>query len=242
MICLNTVSKKLLCWVIFLVPFITQAQTDSTSMKHKMHSAIGLSAGSGAIAGVDVAMSLTKRISVRLGYNYLDYRIENMLQYVKGISFLDPVKGKVAVPIEISQSNVALLADFGLNKRGSLRATIGANYAFKNAYSANVSYTSSESYGDITITPNDIGYINAKISTKSKINPYIGIGFGSIVPRKRIGLSLDLGTYYRGSPVVTIDATQSLRGNKQNEGPLTQNLAPYKWYPIGTLRLAFKFN
>ena len=240
--------KGSLLFVLFWTAAVTgvraqQTVSDSSQMKmkHKISTAIGLSAGSSAIAGVDVAIHVIPRLTVRVGYNYLDHTFADVTQYL-ALPALNPIKSKIKTEAAIAQSNVALLADFHLNKKGSIRATLGVNYAFKNTYSGKLAYGQAESYGEVTIQPEDIGYLKATISTKSKINPYIGLGFGRLVPKKRVGLSLDLGTYYRGSPVVTIDATQLLRGNKENEVPLNRNLAPYKWYPIGTLRLAVKLN
>jgi hypothetical protein len=243
---LNKKKSLLLCALfIAALPFTHYAQVakmDSTlqsTPKHKMSGAIGLSAGSGALAGVDLAFHVLRRVSIRVGYNYLDAQLADVSKQLN-FAPLDPVKEKVAINLDVAQSNVAFLADIHLNKKGSLRATIGANYTFVNTYSGKMAYTGTETYNELVISPEDIGYLKGTISTASKINPYIGLGLGRAVPRKRIGLSLDLGTYYRGSPIVKLEATQLLRGNTANEAPLNRNLAPYKWYPIANLRLAVK--
>jgi hypothetical protein len=233
-------SKNWLFGIALFLPCFLQAQIDSSQMtKHKKSLALGFSSGSNAIVGIDVAMKVAPKITVRLGYNYLDYTFANVVKYIT-ISALDPVRDKVKAEAKIAQSSVSLLGDFNLTKNGVVRATLGGFYAFKNTYSGTIAYAQSESYNDITITPDQIGYIKGDITTKSKLNPYIGIGFGNLVPKKRASLSLDLGTIYRGSPIVNIEATQLLRGNSENAAPLTRNLAPYKWYPIGSLRLTVK--
>jgi hypothetical protein len=142
--------------------------------------------------------------------------------------------------IKVDQSNVELLADLSLTKKGGIRLTVGGAYGMKNEYSGKLSYKGSVAINEIVVTSEDMGYMKILYTTKSKISPYIGLGLGRIVPKRRVNLSLDLGTYYRDSPVIKVEATNLLKRNVENEEALNRNLKEFKWYPVANLRLAVK--
>ena len=54
---------------------------------------------------------------------------------------------------------------------------------------------------DYLLEPDDNGNVNAYIKTAS-FKPYLGIGIGRAVPKKRIGLMFDAGVQFWGSPKV----------------------------------------
>jgi len=58
--------------------------------------------------------------------------------------------------------------------------------------------------GDYFIAPDAEGNINARIRV-SGFRPYLGLGFGRSVPRKRIGCQVDLGLQFWGSPKVMVN-------------------------------------
>ena len=58
--------------------------------------------------------------------------------------------------------------------------------------------------GDYFITPDENGNIDARIRV-SGFRPYLGLGFGRAVPRKRIGCQFDLGVQFWGTPKVMVN-------------------------------------
>ena len=58
--------------------------------------------------------------------------------------------------------------------------------------------------GDYFIAPDEEGNIDARIRV-SGFRPYLGLGFGRAVPRKRIGCQFDLGVQFWGSPRVVVN-------------------------------------
>jgi hypothetical protein len=74
------------------------------------------------------------------------------------------------------------------------------------------------------------------------VAPYIGIGLGRATPLHRIGLSADIGTYYRGTPAVDIEGTYLLSNNSLNEAALNDQLKSQVFYPNVSVRLAIRLN
>lgn len=74
----------------------------------------------------------------------------------------------------------------------------------------------------------------------SGIAPYIGFSVGSPVPKKRFGVTFDVGTYYMSRPEVVVDATNLLEPNKLNQKPLYENLKGYRWLPQVQLNFTYK--
>ena len=136
--------------------------------------------------------------------------------------------------------NIELLADVSLTKKGGIRLTIGGVYGMKNEYSGTLRYKGTVAINEIVVTADDMGYLRTVATTKSNISPYIGLGLGRVVPKRRLNLSVDLGAYFRDSPVIKIEATNLLKRNIENEAVLNRNLSEYKWYPVMNLRLAYK--
>ena len=95
---------------------------------------------------------------------------------------------------------------------------------------------------DIEVSPEEVGFIKGTIQMGSKLSPYFGLGFGRAVPRKRVGIGLDLGTYYKGRPRVDLEATSLLRNNVNNEQVLEDALSFVRWWPVVSFRLAVKVN
>lgn len=217
----------------------TAHMVDSTKVKHKFHIALGISSGTNALVGVDLAFHVAPMLNIRVGYNHLTYNKVGAKPDFNMIGLKVP-EGKIAVDADVNLSNASLLLEFAPFKKRRFRLVVGASYAPDMYYSATLRYAGNISLNDMIVSPDEIGTMNVRVTHKSKISPYIGLGFGRVVPRKRVALGLDLGAYYRDSPIVKIDATKLLAGNVNNETPLNNNLKPYKWFPVANLRLAIR--
>jgi hypothetical protein len=203
------------------------------------HWAVGLTVGSNAIFGLDVAYSINPLFNVKLGYNYLDLVYKNLTPILKAAKLpSDKLSGEVSV----AQSQLALTAEFTPTRSKIWRLAVGGVFYFKNEMSGKIGFTNSFAFNDIILTPAEMGYMKGTYTTASKIAPYLGVGLGRTVPKKRIGLSIDMGAIYKGAPMLDIEATGLLKGNESNEAILNRNFKPLQWYPVGNLRLAVKLN
>jgi hypothetical protein len=95
--------------------------------------------------------------------------------------------------------------------------------------------------GNIQYTPDKLGILSADI-TFQKVAPYIGIGLGNVTGGDRgFGLTFDLGTFYQGGPKVSMSATKLLEPSASQSGQLEDNLKWFKFYPVLSIGLAYKF-
>ena len=103
--------------------------------------------------------------------------------------------------------------------------------------------------GDYFVTPNpaENGNVKAYAQVK-KFRPYVGLGFGRAVPKKRIGMQLDLGVQFWGKPeifVPTYDKTsktyqyEKIEGDRAGEdvGEVLKTISKVSVYPVINLRL-----
>lgn len=93
---------------------------------------------------------------------------------------------------------INLFLDYFPRDKSIFRFTFGIAKSF-NDYSFSVTPLTNQSFGYIAYTPADIGKIKTKVLVNSFM-PYLGIGLGRAIPTYRLGLGLDLGLYYQGSP------------------------------------------
>lgn len=96
--------------------------------------------------------------------------------------------------------------------------------------------------GDYLIEPDRNGNIGASIRVK-KFRPYVGLGFGRIVPNSRINCLFDLGVQFWGHPQVWNDTNnerlveEHLNGS---DGGLIKAISKISVYPVLSVKLVGK--
>lgn len=194
--------------------------------------AIGISAGTQAFIAADVAINLNAKFNARLAYHQLTYTFqENNIDF-NGADLL--------LNANFKQSNVSLFGEYMLKE--SLRLVVGLSFAPDNAFSINGILADSIQFQDVLASPEEIGLINGTIQMGNKVAPYFGLGLGRAIPQRRIGFSVDIGTYYKGSPKVDLVATNLLRNNVNNEKAIEDAIGFAQWWPVFSLRLAVRIN
>ncbi len=156
-----------------------------------------------------------------------------------------------AIETELSQQPVLLTSNANIThadvlleylpfKRSSFKLIGGASYFFDAGGSINVLYNENIQYGEIELSPEEIGNLTIMLDYAG-LAPYVGFGFGRAVPKRRVGLGIEIGTYYAGSPEVSIAATEMLEPTAEKElAQLEENLSGYAWLPFINLRLVVK--
>ena len=91
--------------------------------------------------------------------------------------------------------------------------------------------------GDYFLAPDEDGNLDARIRV-SGFRPYLGLGFGRAVPRKRIGCQFDLGVQFWGSPKVVVngETLQPDRVGDQLDDALSL-VSRIKVFPVLSFRL-----
>lgn len=96
-------------------------------------------------------------------------------------------------------------------------------------------------FGEILLTPEQVGEMDIELAYGG-MAPFLGIGFGRSIPNKRIGLGLEVGSYYIGSPWVNMNASELLEpsASAEQEKSLEESFRTLSWLPAVKFRLAVR--
>ena len=117
---------------------------------------------------------------------------------------------------KLKMSNFSILFDYYPFSNSSFRVTAGAyigksdvvsvtntdpfiNLAYAGKAGINLSRSGSSMAEKYVIITDNQGNVQADLKVNS-FKPYLGIGFGRSIPRKRIGVQFDLGVQFWGKP------------------------------------------
>lgn len=95
--------------------------------------------------------------------------------------------------------------------------------------------------GDYFLAPDQDGNVAATLEV-SGFRPYLGLGFGHAVPKKRVGVQFDLGVQFWGTPKVYLDGQDGKKrlteeDTEGEDGGAIKVLSKITVYPCMTLRL-----
>lgn len=97
-------------------------------------------------------------------------------------------------------------------------------------------------FNDVEIPPSMIGDINVIVDPSISVSPYLGVVYGSLISSsKLVSLSVEVGTYYMGSPSIDVEATGVLQptGSESHESSLESQFESYSLYPVIKFNLGF---
>ncbi len=203
---------------------------DATYLKR---SAIAINLSSLGI-GVEYAYNFNAHLNGRVRLNYFQLN-----DYQRTVEISDQ-------PVLVTANANLFGADLALEylpfKSSSFKLVGGFGMFFNADMTAKVNYEGEITYGDITLREEEIGDITVGMDY-SGLAPYMGLGFGRAVPKKRVGFGIEIGTYYAGSPEVSLEATEMFEPTATEEKEqLEENLSGYQWLPYMALRIAYRIN
>ena len=193
--------------------------------------AIAVSFGSPGI-GFEFARKLTRKLTARVAYHTFS------------------LKDYEAKDVSVGNDQVTILGnletqvwDFGGEylpfSKSSFKLTFGVGILSNVNLNAKITYQEDITYGNVTITAANVGHV--LIDSKwSGAAPFLGIGFGRAVPKNRIGLSFEFGTYFASSPALSLDATKLLAPTKDQEANLQTAFETLTFIPRAQIKLAIK--
>lgn len=206
-----------------------------TSQQPNSSIAIGLNIGTKSLVGVDVAFQPAPNWILKVGYNYLDWKLRN---FETNLGFLSEY---LSVDGDVRFSNFEILVEHRIfNKKLGLVAGVG--YFPVNHYKGNVLLRDSLEYNNTLWTPGELGSVGGSFSYRSPFSPYAGISFGHAIPKKQWGFSFNIGAYYKGRPDIEIIGTNLLDNIHRNEEALENGISSYRWMPMLSFRLAYKLH
>jgi hypothetical protein len=215
-----------------------------TDLSLRRNISIGLNIGIINGIGIDAAYTFADHWAVKLAYNYADYTKHNytydiVLSEKNGVRDVKTLSFDAAIRL----SNVALNVEYTPHIDGRFKLIGGFSYFYDNTITLGGQSLSIFKYNDVSLTPEDIGSGSVEVGFNSKVAPFIGLGFGKTIPKKRVNVNFELGTYYKTPYKVAIHVQPGilLKRNEENADVLTRNFNK-RWYgkffPVLNLRIA----
>lgn len=217
------------------------------------HLSVGVSVGTTGI-GIDLATPICNYVQMRAGVDFVpNIKFNTDLDIdapdVPGYN----IPNEIEVEGKVGFTNGKLLFDVYPFKKSSWHVTAGAYFGSSKIvkaynkeegvlvdlaeYNKSVENKIGVELGDYLLTPDDDGNVNAYIKTSS-FKPYLGIGYGRAVPRKRLGFMLDLGVQFWGTPKVYCNDHRLTEDDVDGEdGGIMKTLSKVKVYPVISFRL-----
>ena len=193
----------------------------------------------GGVTGIGLEFSHliipSRRLYLRAGISHIGYsKLYNFEYNTRSFIKIDP---------DLRLGIVYLGVDYLPFKKSSLYITTGIGYTYnvKTAIFANT--TTGLDISGTFISAEDFGKVNFEMKW-NKIVPFIGIGIGRAVPKKRIGVSAEIGTYYIGSPKLSMEYTGILEITNIDEAlpKIEKNMAGYAFLPYLMVKVRYGFH
>ena len=231
-------KKLLYALLLFLLTFTVSAQEEDEKDEKIRRIAIGAGAGTGY--NVDVSARLTNLLAVTARYGTFQLSTEDdLIQGFAEGATQDFGGQEFVLDGDLDFKHVDLVLSFG----GSLRLMAGAGYFMSNQLNLDLSFVESITINDLVIEAEDQGTLNIGASW-AEILPFVGVGFGRVVPKTGFNIGLELGAYYDSQgPQVDIEGTGLLvaNGSEDQLEILEESFKDNKFLPYLNLRMAFSF-
>jgi hypothetical protein len=209
---------------------------------------VGLKGGTTGIGG-DFSTSFHPNIKARIGFSYfwLNYSPKGF----GGESVTDPrdgskhilkwEKGKASYP------NANLLVDLFPMRSGIFHFTVGLFFGRREGtvYGRVPSNLPSFIYDkEYEFFPNPDGTVSATLYSKNTVNPYVGIGLGRTITKRRIGFKFDLGATYFGKSVRltsdNLDQNSIAKANVALNNSTIFNMIIFQLSPVMAVTLSYR--
>ncbi|MCE5205918.1 MAG: hypothetical protein LLF80_07440 [Porphyromonadaceae bacterium] len=208
-------------------------------------------------AGIQGATSLSPHFKLRAGYDYFTYNQKDVAEFDVDVTYggYQVTATAELTDLEVTLPNFKALVDYYPMKNGIFCLTgglyFGNNKASTNGLIRNYQELSDQlgespeyRFEDIVIKPNDDGTFFGELGMGSGVKPYMGLGLGRTIPRKRVGFKFELGMVYQGEYTLTSPNTNEAGNNWLdqliNENDLPVSKSTLNWWPMLNLSLTYR--
>ena len=192
------------------------------------YGASGLKVGTLGV-GFEYTVKYNEKFDLRFGVNHYSYGDSG-------------TESDIDYDIDLKLQTVAAIADYHVFNNGFI---LSAGLMLNNN-ELNFDAKSSATY-----TIDDTVYTSAQVGTLkgdvdfNNIAPYVGIGYSNATKEAGWSFSTELGALYQGKPKVNLSTTSvnaAVIASVENEEKELQNeLDGYKWYPVVSVAVSYKF-
>lgn len=238
-------KKIIFLWAILSIAMMCSPVSAQKELGIFNSLSVGVSAGTTGI-GIDVATPVTPHFAIRGGVSFMpgisfdadvDVDLKDpKLEENSSLNLTGNMKrasGELLVnyyPFLSSSFFVTAGAYFGGNKLLKVKG-----HSDKLAEYVNGGNQASIIIGDQEIPVDKNGNVSGGFKV-SGFRPYIGVGFGRAVPKKRIGVQFELGVQFHGSPKLYSSAGDLSGALADSEDDFTKVMDKLTVYPVMKVR------
>ena len=211
--------------------------------------AVGVGVGTTGI-DVNVATPITSHFDLRGGFSIMpnfsmSTDVDVDVEAMEGVS----VPSTIGMEGSIKRVSGELLVNYYPFKKGSFFLTAGAYFGGGtllkiNGHSDELKELVAEAgkagvvIGDYTIPVDKNGNVSGGLKV-SNFRPYVGLGFGRAVPKKRLGVMFELGVQFHGKPDVYTDYgnVNNLLDEVDPDDTFSKIMDKLTVYPVMKIRL-----
>ena len=176
-----------------------------------------------------IAIGKSQKSSIRLIGGYYSFNVDNIAYVIDQRDF--------TVNSSVRLSGASLLFDW--YPGGSFFKFVGGVGYSMSKITGNMKLKDSLSLGQISFNPDQIG--NAKFSLSPvKIMPYLGFGFGRSIPKNKINVQLEFGTYYMFDRSVEFVCDGLIEPTTDQQKVIADNLKGYIFIPNISFIVSYK--
>ena len=243
-------AKSLLIGSMLLagVSSVSAQNSDFFGIANRVGAGVGV--GTEGI-GIDVAVPITKYVQTHVGLNVMpNININTTADVsgsVEGVNYGETmdVKGKFSRTTfdfkvdcyPFGESN-AFFVTAGFSVGGDKLVKITGHSDQLQQYIADGKNYNVE-IGDYQIPVDENGNVSGGIKVNS-FRPYLGLGYGRLIPKKRFGARVELGAQFQGKPVVYADGIGDLNKvvDQNTDDSISKFMDWLRVYPV--LKVTFR--
>ena len=225
--------KKTITTILLTIFFFGNQNAQQNQMKNSIKNrknAFGVSFGTGI--GLDYSRTwIQNKIYITASYNTLVYSLDGIEQEISGEDVVSNTN------IDFKNFDIKLSYHPFSN---AFKLVGGVGFFTSNNINILTTFKDNITIGDVEFSSDDSGEIDINFNW-TKTAPYVGLGFGRVVPNKRLGFAFDLGTYFSSSPEIILDATGVIEQTEDQEALLNESFESFKFIPYASFRLSYSF-
>ncbi len=214
-------TKFLLLFLSLILSIYSFAGDNDTGSKHKVRNTSGIGVAIKLTSlgpGIEISKAFYHPFNIRLGATYFGNKSDLSKYLPDGEYFYN----------ELRIGTVSLIGDWQF--RGIFHASLGAFYNYSEEYYEH----DYPSYNPPTI-------VNKVRFNVNKINPYIGVGFGRSISKKRLlSFGLDFGILYIGKIKYSIETNDPDYEKPEDIIKPLDKIERFQFYPYLNFQLSFR--
>lgn len=212
--------------------FGSNAAPDSASKVPPSHK-FGIAFRLGTTPGVDLGYRISPKITVLLGCTYFQYTVNTVTK---------TAEEGVKLDAGIKMSAASGLVEYHPFRKSSFKLLAGVTYINQGRLSVLVTPEGNYTFGTTVFTPEEVGNVSLTVDYGQSAAPFVGLGFGRTVPKRRVGIGFEMGMYYIKSPVISMSGKERLSSMSEQQAQVQENMKDWRYWPIMNLRLAIRID